>query len=364
MLKDQTNMFKTKKIDMILAAVLLVGCTGGETATAEETLLKDFALVVNGLSYHAGLDREKGEATIGVIQYGGYVSGTDIALADGATISPDPETLLGSWPESAEFTISKGDVSEKWTVRLTAYISELPQIDGKDVIFRDEFDTDGDVNPEFWSLIGPGTAAWQVDMSGKKEHSYVKDGNLILVIKRDEDGKVRSGGVKTEYKVGIIHDCHIEARIKFVDDTDNAGQAFWLMPDSRHQVYKGWPDGGEIDIMEHSYLHDYVQQTVHSHYIDVVDPNNRYSGKAAYHAYNPGQYNIYGLDILENSIVFYTNGEKTMTYENMRLENESDMKQWPFVSDYYIILSASPMGAKNLTAPSYMYVDWVRVTKL
>ena len=53
-----------------------------------------------------------------------------------------------------------------------------------------------------------------------------------------------------------------------------------------------------------------------------------------------------------------------MTYENMHLDNEAEMKQWPFTSDYYIILSTSPVGSKNLNAPSYMYVDWVRVTKL
>ena len=118
-------------------------------------------------------------ATIGVIEYGGYVSGVSVDLADGATISPDPNDFLGSWPQSQEFIVSKGEVAQKWTVRLTKYVSELPQIDGKDVIFRDEFDTDGEVNSEFWSLIGKGTAAWQTDMSGKAEHSYVKNGNLI-----------------------------------------------------------------------------------------------------------------------------------------------------------------------------------------
>ncbi len=349
----------------ILILALLATACGKNGGDAEaEPLLKDFALKVNELSYHASLDEESWTAAIGVIEYGGYVSGVSVDLADGATISPDPNDFLGNWPQSQEFTVSNGETSQKWTVMLTKYVSELPQIDGKDVIFRDEFDTDGEVNAEFWSLIGKGTAAWQTDMSGKPEHSYVKDGNLVLVVKRDDDGVVRSGGIRTEYKVNIRHDCHIEARIKFVDDCDNAGQAFWLMPDSRYQLYKGWPDGGEIDILEHSYLHDYIQQTVHSHYIDVVDPNNKYAGKAVYKGYNPGQYNIYGLDILENSLVFYTNGEKTMTYENMHLADEAEMKQWPFTSDYYIILSASPVGAKNLTAPSYMHVDWVRVTKL
>lgn len=354
-----------KCIRLFALMALLASCTEVDGVSHNDPMLKDFALEVNGLQYHATLDRVSHRARIGVIEYGAYVSGVEVSLSDGVSISPDPGTLVGNWPEETTFDISKDGTTETWTIRLTSYISDLPKIDGKEIIFRDEFDVDGDVNPEYWTLVGRGSAGWQQDMSGKKEHSYVKDGNLVLVIKEDEDGVVRSGGVKTEYKVdGIGYNCHLEARIKFVDDCDNAGQAFWLMPDSRYQLYKGWPDGGEIDILEHSYLHSYVQQTVHSHYIDVVDPTNNYAGKPIFVGYNPGQYNIYGLDILENSLVFYVNGEKTMTYENMHLDNESELRQWPFSSAYYIILSVSPVGAKNLLEPSYAYIDYVRVTKL
>lgn len=118
-----------------------------------------------------------------------------------------------------------------------------------------------------------------------------------------------------------------------------------------------------MDILEHNYLHDYVQQTVHSHYIHDVDPKNT-AGKFVYPKYNPGQYNIYGLDILENNLVFYTNGVETMRYENLHLADETAMKQWPFTSQYYLILSTGLVGEKKLGEPSYMHVDWVRVTKL
>lgn len=350
-----------KNIKYLFWAISLISCS--KITMEKEVLLKDFSLIVNGLNYHANIDESTRSASIGVIEYGGYVSGVSVDMAKGAKIVPEPASFIGNWPESQDFTISKGEESERWNVKLTSYISDLPKIDGKKIIFQDEFEKEGSINQEFWSIVGPGTAAWQKDMSGKPEHSYVKDGNLILVIKRDDDGKVRSGGIMSEYKVSIKHNCHIEARIKFVNDSENSGQAFWLMPDYRYQIYKGWPEGGEIDILEHNYLHDYIQQTLHSHYIDVVDKNNKYAGKAVYHNYNPEQYNIYGADILENSITLYTNGEKTMTYENLHLDNEAEMMQWPFTSNFYIILSTSPVGAKNIVSPSYMYVDWIRVTE-
>ena len=84
------------RMKILIMALLVTACIKDGGETVEEPLLKDFALKVNELSYHANLDKENGVATIGVIEYGGYVSGVSVDLADGATISPDPNDFLGS----------------------------------------------------------------------------------------------------------------------------------------------------------------------------------------------------------------------------------------------------------------------------
>ena len=137
------------------------------------------------------------------------------------------------------------------------------------------------------------------------------------------------------------------------------------MPEPAYQIYPGWPHGGEIDIMEHSYLNDYVQQTLHSHYIDIHQETP--SGKAAYADYNKGTFNVYSADLTDEEIVFYTNDKETMRYANQHLPNESELMQWPFRGQYYLILSIGAAGrseVQDADIPSFMEVDWVRVTRL
>lgn len=137
------------------------------------------------------------------------------------------------------------------------------------------------------------------------------------------------------------------------------------MPEPAYQIYPGWPHGGEIDIMEHSYLNDYVQQTLHSYYIDIHQETP--SGKAAYAGYNKGTFNVYSADLTDEEIVFYTNDKETMRYANQHFPNESELMQWPFRGQYYLILSIGAAGSSEVQdadIPSFMEVDWVRVTRL
>ena len=122
-----------------------------------------------------------------------------------------------------------------------------------------------------------------------------------------------------------FNNCRIEVCARFVEDAGSIGQAIWLMPEPAYQIYPGWPHGGEIDIMEHSYLNDYVQQTLHSHYIDIYQETP--SGKAAYADYNKGTFNVYSADLTDEEIVFYTNDKETMRYANQHFPNESELVQ-------------------------------------
>ena len=84
-----------------------------------------------------------------------------------------------------------------------------------------------------------------------------------------------------------------------------------------------------------------------------------------YKSYNADQYNIYAVDFQENSITFYVNDVATMTYENIHLQDEALLMQWPFNTDCYIIFDHHPVKNQyNITGETTMLVDWVRVTKL
>ena len=355
-----------------LAAMTMAGCADNGIAPDAGYPLERFTLTVGDCIYHASIDQETHIATIGAIKYGGQVSKADYKLADGATRSPDPNGLTGNWPEIQDFTVTYGGVETVYTVVLSAYENRFPGAEG-DVLFFDDFDQAYGLDTDAWDYVPRGTAAWQVSMSGSPDHSYVEDGNLVLAVV-NQDGECLTGGVKTQGKLWFQAPFRIEVRAKFVDDAESVGQAVWMMPEPEYQTYGGWPESGEIDIMEHSYLHDYVQHTLHSYYIDIYTGQNTDHLDREYSGYNAGEYNTYTADVTDEAVIIYgangcndMNPDIRINYKNLHLENEAELKQWPFSGGFHIILSAGPAGTSEIAdedCPSYMEVDWVRVTKL
>lgn len=56
-------------------------------------------------------------------------------------------------------------------------------------------------------------------------------------------------------------------------------------------------------------------------------------------AYKENEFNLYTLEWTPEELTFLINGEETFSYPNMHLENEAEMKQWPFDVPYYLILN-------------------------
>ncbi len=361
-------------IILCLTAICLLGCENKNPQPEADYPLKAFNISVNQRKYHAEIDQETKVARIGAIRFTGEINDVGYKLADGMTISPDPAGLLGNWPEEQKFTISgESGESHEYTVVLSAYEGRWPEKPGE-VVFFDDFDQ-VELDETVWDRVQPGTAAWQVEMSGSPKHSYL-DGNGNLVLKIEKvDGKTQAGAVKTEYNKWFS-DCRIEIRAKWNDGGESVGRALWLMPQSPYMTYKGWPDGGEVDIMEHTYWTTYVRQTLHSHYIhnigDSTEPGNPAAGRVTYvgasGGYKAKDWNVYGVDLTGESVQWHINGQQTApAYTNKHLENEAEVKQWPFAAPFYIILSIGTAGSGDALAadlPATMLIDYVRVTRL
>ena len=356
-----------------LAALTMSGCAENVAAPDAGYPLERLTLSVGDYIYHAAINQETHTATVGAIKYGGQVSRVDYKLAEGATISPDPQEFTGDWPEKQEFTVTcKDGEKTDYTVLLSAYENRFPGAED-DVLFFDDFDQPDGLDMDAWDYVPKGTAAWQVSMSGSPDQSYIQDGKLILAVER-RDGESLTGGVKTQGKLWFKAPFRIEVRARFVNDGESIGQAIWMMPEPEYQTYGGWPESGEIDIMEHSYLHDYVQHTLHSYYIDIYTGQNTDHLDREYSGYNAGEYNTYTADVTDEAVIIYgangcndMNPDIRINYKNLHFENEAELKQWPFSGGFHIILSAGPAGTGEIAdedCPSYMEVDWVRVTKL
>lgn len=351
---------------LILTGTFCVSaCTDDTTSTIEETKypLTTFAVQVNGSYYHGKIDQNTGKVEIGAIKQSDYITGVNYELmSDGATVTPDPTSFIGDWDKEEIITVTTEEgVQKTYTVVLTQMDEAM-----KNVLFFEDFNMDGNPDPTKWILCSKGTSDWNKEMSESYDQAYVENGVLVLNAEK-VNGVYKAGGIKTEGKFDFTFG-KVEVRARITSFPNGAFPAIWMMP--KRYIYNGWPNCGEIDIMEHIKQENSIHQTLHTHYTYTL--GNK-AGTTHQTVCNFTDFTVYGLEWTPEKLTFYVNGEETFSYSNMHLENESEMMQWPFTKDaaFYLILNMS-LGEEGSWAgsvddnnlPATMEVDWVKVTKL
>ena len=234
------------------------------------------------------------------------------------------------------------------------------------LIWHDEFNS-GVLDSKVWSKIYRSKADWAIHMSSHDTLYAFEDGDLVLRgmvndFLPNDKAPFLTGGVWSRYKKSFGFG-RVEIRAKF-DVAQGFWPAIWMMPDANHDI--NWPHGGEIDIMEHFRDNPYINHTVHSHYTYNLGKRNRPS-HVAYPKYNEGEYNTYGMERFQDSLVFFLNGKRTFNYPCFRRGENS---QFPFSQhDFYLILDAqlgrdrSPY-IDTTKLPVELRIDYVRYYEL
>jgi beta-glucanase (GH16 family) len=158
---------------------------------------------------------------------------------------------------------------------------------------------------------------------------------------------------------------HIEARIKLPGGPNGQGvgiwPAFWMLGTNFSQV--GWPNCGEIDIMENKgSTPGQVQGTIHgpgySGGNGITAYDNLPSGQSFYSAYH-----VFAADWGANFVNFLVDGH---VYASRSPANLPSGTSWAFNHPFDIILDIQEGGAfaggpgPNSTYPQTMLVDYVR----
>lgn len=253
--------------------------------------------------------------------------------------------------------------SKKTDTKIAPTPTPTPTPKAWTIIFEDNFNTTGGFDNTKWAYCSRNTPAWAKYLTSTLD--YVSQDGSSLVLKMDN--KVISGdavayhsaGVETNGKFSFTYG-KVEVRAKF---TQGAGSwpAIWMMP-ATPNAYGGWPNSGEIDIMEHVNNENVIHQTVHN---GAVTNANGVSTATASSTYNVNDFNNYSIIWEENKIEFYLNGVLKNTYTKPA---NATSAQWPYDKPFYIILNQAggagwPGAITDSNLPFKMEVDWVKVSQ-
>jgi len=340
---------------LFISVLALCACSG--RSGNQNGMIQSFQLTVWDNCSNGKIDNENKTISVKHIPNGESVTGVICQLVKGAIISPDPESLIGKWPLETVFTITKGAESVDYKVIMEDYTLDAAPANWK-LIWNEEFN-DGKIDYDVWSKTPRGTGNWHDMMSDDESLYEFSDGALILWGKKNPDTSIDSstyltGGIwgkdKKSFSLG-----RVDVRAK-IDDGQGFWPAIWFLPQGNEVEYSG---GGEIDLVEHLNYDDFVYQTLHTRYTNLINKENPKN-----HVKSPAdmdEFNVYSVEVFSDKVNYLVNNEIMFTYP--RLDEEG---QFPFpINDYYAILSAQLggnwVGEINIDHPVRLIVDYVRV---
>jgi beta-glucanase (GH16 family) len=228
----------------------------------------------------------------------------------------------------------------------------------KDLIWADEFNVNGAPDTTKWAYdIGTGDWGWGNNESqyytNRADNVKVENGVLKITSLKEvylgsnyTSARINTQG-KFSFKYGKVE---IKAKLPTGGGT---WPALWMLGSDINSV--GWPQCGEIDIMEHV---GNSQNKIHStlHYPNFFGANG--PSKSLTISSVSSEFHIYTLDWRADAIKFYVDGTLYNTFTNSA--------SLPFNKDFFIIIN-SAMGGNFAGAidPGFDFatfeIDYIRV---
>ncbi len=245
--------------------------------------------------------------------------------------------------------------------------------------WSDEFDSGSNrevVNSSKWhhQSFGPNGGRWfnneEQHYTDRIENSYVQNGNLHIVAKKET---YNLNGVTLNYTSARLNSKYafkygrVDVRA-ILPLGDGTWPAIWTLGKNiteqggywQTQGFgtTGWPDCGELDIMEHG-LHavDEVSSAIHTRSSFGATVNTKTYQLTDVHS----NYHVYSMNWSPNQVTFLIDGVGYYTYN----PSDKNAATWPFDLEQYLLLNVAMGGIGGTIDPNFdrspMIIDYVRV---
>ncbi len=254
--------------------------------------------------------------------------------------------------------------------------------DGWQLVWSDEFDVDGDPDPERWNL-----EEWPARKVNDEDQAYtsrprnvrVENGHLVIEAHKEdfEEAFYTSARLQSQGKGDFLYG-RFEIRAK-LPRGQGTWPAIWMLPSDpfRYATLCGegtdwqgnpdcdaWPNSGEIDIMEHvGYQMGHVHGTVHNEAYYWAKWEQR-KGRIILDDVDRA-FRVYAIEWTPDRIDIFVDDTLYFTYVN---ENDG-WRSWPYDHPFHLILNVAVGGMwgraggpiDDSVFPQKMLVDFVRI---
>lgn len=226
-----------------------------------------------------------------------------------------------------------------------------------DLLWSDEFDTDGAPNAANWTY-DLGAGGWGNNeaqtYTNNAENVSVSNGTLKITAKAD-GGSYTSARLKTQGLQEFTYG-RVDVRAK-LPTGGGTWPAIWML--GANFPTAGWPACGEIDIMEGiGNQPGHIQSAIHTPSSSGATENM----KSTTVEDASDEFHVYSVNWSANQITFLIDDEIYYTYA----PEDKNADTWPFDADQFIILNVAMGGTLGGTidpafTESSMEIDYVRV---
>ena len=241
--------------------------------------------------------------------------------------------------------------------------------EGWALVWNDEFDAPA-LNLEKWSyeIGGHGWGNNELQYySDDDSTAFIRDGKLVLRadivpqgtgsavnLRYFSSARLRTSG-KGDWRYGRIE---VKAKLAL---GQGIWPAIWMLPTD--WMYGGWPESGEIDIMEHvgydpGRVHGSIHTGSYNHKINTQRGGSKLLDKIS------SKFYVYAIEWYEDRIDFLIDDAKYFSFQN---DGKNDFNTWPFNQRFHLLINIAVGGDwpgspdETTQFPTEMEVEYVRV---